>query len=97
MSAGVAENKLLAKLASRAAKPDGVVVLSCPQEVQQLLRNTPVARLPGAKFSIFMTGYADYTFVFEALYPAVSDAQVTLFDWFHSNLILLGRRSRPST
>eukprot|EP00775_Hariotina_reticulata_P006163 gene6163-6401_t len=47
VSVGVAPNKLLAKLASRAAKPDGVKVLDSVAAVQQLLQGTPVDRLPG--------------------------------------------------
>jgi nucleotidyltransferase/DNA polymerase involved in DNA repair len=47
VSVGVAPNKLLAKLASRAAKPDGVKVLDSVAAVQQLLQATPVDRLPG--------------------------------------------------
>lgn len=45
---GLAANKLLAKLASRAAKPDGLRVLLDGGEVAALLADTPVARLPGA-------------------------------------------------
>jgi nucleotidyltransferase/DNA polymerase involved in DNA repair len=47
VSVGVAPNKLLAKLASRAAKPDGVHVVAGVAAVQQLLADTPVDRLPG--------------------------------------------------
>lgn len=47
VSVGVAPNKLLAKLASRAAKPDGVHVVGGVEAVQQLLAATPVDRLPG--------------------------------------------------
>lgn len=49
VSVGVAPNKLLAKLASRAAKPDGVLVVDSVGEVQRLLADTPVDRLPGER------------------------------------------------
>jgi hypothetical protein len=49
VSVGVAPNKLLAKLASRAAKPDGVHVVAGVAAVQQLLAEKPVDRLPGAQ------------------------------------------------
>lgn len=47
VSVGVASNKLLAKLASRAAKPDGMLVLDSTAAVQRLLQRTPVDKLPG--------------------------------------------------
>ncbi|KAI8472519.1 MAG: hypothetical protein J3K34DRAFT_457786 [Monoraphidium minutum] len=47
LSVGVATNKLLAKLASRAAKPDGLLPLESGAAVRRLLQQTPVARLPG--------------------------------------------------
>ncbi|WIA21172.1 hypothetical protein OEZ85_005479 [Tetradesmus obliquus] len=47
VSVGVAPNKLLAKLASRAAKPDGVHVVGGVAAVQALLAATPVDKLPG--------------------------------------------------
>lgn len=47
VSVGVAPNKLLAKLASRRAKPDGVAIVDSVELVQQLLISTPVNRIPG--------------------------------------------------
>jgi hypothetical protein len=47
VSVGVGPNKLLAKLGSRAAKPDGVHALGSVGAVQGLLASTPVDRLPG--------------------------------------------------
>lgn len=46
VSVGVARNKLLAKLASAKAKPDGLLALS-DDDVPPLLATTPVSRLPG--------------------------------------------------
>lgn len=46
VSVGVAANKLLAKLASRVAKPDGVHVVD-GQALGKMLAETPVERLPG--------------------------------------------------
>lgn len=47
-SVGVAHNKTLAKLASAAAKPDGLHVAISPADVQALLQRTPAKRLPQA-------------------------------------------------
>lgn len=46
VSAGVAENKLLAKLASEVNKPDGFKIIT-PQERHSFISATPVSRLPG--------------------------------------------------
>ena len=48
VSVGVAHNKLLAKLASAAAKPDGVHAVVGHSSVEDLMRRAPVSRLPGA-------------------------------------------------
>jgi nucleotidyltransferase/DNA polymerase involved in DNA repair len=53
VSAGVAPNRFLAKLASRVAKPDGVWCIDSVGAVQQLLRDTPVDRLPGNRRGFF--------------------------------------------
>ncbi len=45
-SIGIAENRLLAKLASSINKPDGLTVLE-PQRVKEFLENMPVERLYG--------------------------------------------------
>lgn len=47
VSVGVAPNKLLAKLGSAAAKPDGLRALTAQQDIQQLLASTSIERLPG--------------------------------------------------
>ena len=47
VSVGVAHNKLLAKLANNAAKPDGVRVVTSHADVADLLRDTPAHKLPG--------------------------------------------------
>ncbi|KAL4440655.1 hypothetical protein ABPG77_000364 [Micractinium sp. CCAP 211/92] len=47
VSVGAAPNRLMAKLASAAAKPDGVRLVGCQQEAVQLLSQTPARRLPG--------------------------------------------------
>eukprot|EP00892_Ulva_mutabilis_P003919 jgi/Ulvmu1/189/UM001_0193.1 len=46
VSVGVASNRLLAKLASARAKPDGLSTLQ-PSAVPELLASTPITRLPG--------------------------------------------------
>jgi DNA polymerase-4 len=45
-SAGIAPNKLLAKIASDLRKPDGLVEIK-PEEVQDFLRDLPISRLWG--------------------------------------------------
>jgi DNA polymerase IV (archaeal DinB-like DNA polymerase) len=45
-SVGVAQNKLLAKMATDSRKPDGLSVIR-PQDVQAFLRPLPVDKLPG--------------------------------------------------
>ena len=44
---GAAHNKLLSKMASAAAKPDGFYVVSNPAQVSTLLALTPAVKLPG--------------------------------------------------
>ena len=46
VSIGIATNKMVAKLASLASKPDGIRVIDGPAALQQLLTNTPASRLP---------------------------------------------------
>lgn len=46
-SVGIAPNKLLAKLASGRAKPDGVAEVLSPQQLALLLHSTPATRMPG--------------------------------------------------
>ncbi|KAK9863912.1 hypothetical protein WJX84_000340 [Apatococcus fuscideae] len=46
VSIGCARNKLLAKLSSQAAKPNGLHAIDTPQEVQRLLAATQAKRLP---------------------------------------------------
>lgn len=46
VSAGVAPNKFLAKLASEQRKPDGLFVIR-PQEVDEFVRQLPLGKLPG--------------------------------------------------
>ena len=45
-SVGIASNKMVAKLASQASKPDGILVVDGPAALQSLLKATPAARLP---------------------------------------------------
>jgi len=47
VSIGVATNKLLAKLASGKAKPDGIKVLAKEEEVREMLASLPCTKLPG--------------------------------------------------
>ncbi len=46
-SVGIAPNKLLAKLASGRAKPDGIAEVLSPLQIAELLHTTPAARMPG--------------------------------------------------
>lgn len=55
VSVGVAGNKLLAKLASRVAKPDGVHVVD-GQALLEMLAGTPVERLPGERVGLVLDG-----------------------------------------
>ncbi|KAL4457562.1 hypothetical protein ABPG75_012427 [Micractinium tetrahymenae] len=47
VSVGAAPNRLMAKLASAAAKPDGIRLIADQREAVQLLSQTPARRLPG--------------------------------------------------
>lgn len=46
VSIGIASNKVMAKLASLASKPDGIRVIDGPSALQHLLTTTPASRLP---------------------------------------------------
>lgn len=46
VSVGIAANKMLAKLASQASKPDGILVIDGHAALQKLLQRTAAARLP---------------------------------------------------
>lgn len=46
VSVGIASNKMVAKLASLASKPDGILVIDDDAALQKLLQATPAARLP---------------------------------------------------
>lgn len=43
---GIGSNKMVAKLASQASKPDGILVVDGDGALQKLLQATPAARLP---------------------------------------------------
>ena len=47
VSVGAAHNKLLAKLASVASKPDGVLVVATEEDAAALMARTPAVKLPG--------------------------------------------------
>ena len=46
VSVGIASNKMVAKLASLASKPDGILVIDDDDALQKLLQSTPASRLP---------------------------------------------------
>ena len=45
-SAGVAPNKMLAKIASDLQKPDGITILK-PHQIAEFIKNLPVTKIPG--------------------------------------------------
>ncbi|KAK9798496.1 hypothetical protein WJX73_001735 [Symbiochloris irregularis] len=67
-SVGIARNKTMSKLASAAAKPDGMLLALSPGEVQALLQRTPASRLPQA-------GGKDSTAFAKAGIQSVADLQ----------------------
>lgn len=46
VSVGIGSNKMVAKLASQASKPDGILVVDGDGALHRLLQATPAARLP---------------------------------------------------
>lgn len=46
VSVGIGANKMVAKLASQASKPDGILVVDGNDALHKLLQSTPAARLP---------------------------------------------------
>ena len=46
VSVGIGANKMVAKLASQASKPDGILAIDGDDALQKLLCATPAARLP---------------------------------------------------
>jgi len=71
VSVGIASNKMLAKLASQAIKPDGILVIDGEPAMQKLLKTTPASRLPrcGGKVTDTLTLAGIHT---------VADLQVTI-------------------
>ncbi|DBA78854.1 TPA: hypothetical protein ACH3X1_008741 [Trebouxia sp. C0004] len=63
VSVGIASNKMLAKLASQAIKPDGILVIDGEPAMQKLLKMTPASRLPrcGGKVTDTLTLAGIYT------------------------------------
>ena len=72
VSVGIASNKMLAKLASQAIKPDGILVIDGEPAMQKLLKTTAVSRLPrcGGKVTDTLTLAGVHT---------VADLQVSIF------------------
>jgi DNA polymerase-4 len=72
VSVGIASNKMLAKLASQAIKPDGILVIDGEPAMQKLLKTTAVSRLPrcGGKVTDTLTLAGIHT---------VADLQVSLY------------------
>lgn len=75
VSVGIAHNKLLAKLASRAAKPDGMLALDAQDKVQKMLATTSVRRLPGGGQGHAQSIALNHKYVSKVLYCCLNKSQ----------------------